>query len=84
MMKKSILLVLGLLLTPLACAANDGFGGLSATGLQFQQSASVRMVSEDLFLSPSQVRVTYREHPMLMEFIRRAGKMLLFNKFSYL
>jgi hypothetical protein len=59
MMKKSILLVLGLLLTPLACAANDGFGGLSATGLQFQQSASVRMVSEDLFLSPSQVRVTY-------------------------
>jgi len=59
MMKKSMLLLLGALLTPLACSANDGFGGLSATGLQFQQSADVRMASEDLFLSPGQVRVTY-------------------------
>ena len=59
MKKKSMLLLLGALLTPLAGSANDGFGGLSATGLQFQQSADVRMASEDLFLSPGQVRVTY-------------------------
>ncbi len=58
-MKKPILLLFWLLLTPVVSAANDGFGGLTATGLQFQQSASVRMVSEDLFLSPRQVRVAY-------------------------
>jgi hypothetical protein len=58
-LKKPILLLFWLLLTPVVSAANDGFGGLTATGLQFQQSASVRMVSEDLFLSSSQVRVAY-------------------------
>ncbi len=58
-MTKQILLLIWLLLTPVVSVANDGFGGLSATGLQFQKSASVRMVSEDLFLSPRQVRVAY-------------------------
>ncbi len=58
-MKKPFLLLFWLLLTPVVSVANDGFGGLTATGLQFQQSASVRMVSEDLFLSPRQVRVAY-------------------------
>jgi hypothetical protein len=58
-MKKRIWLMFWLLLTPVVSVANDGFGGLTATGLQFQKSASVRMVSEDLFLSPDQVRVAY-------------------------
>lgn len=54
-----LLLLIGLLLMPAIGQANDGFGGLTATGLQFQKSANIRMVSEDLFLSPSQVRVKY-------------------------
>ncbi|ADW16430.1 hypothetical protein Despr_0243 [Desulfobulbus propionicus DSM 2032] len=51
------LLLCCLLLAPAICRANDGFGGLSATGLHFHKNASVRMLAEDLFLSPGQVRV---------------------------
>lgn len=58
-MKKQLALLIWLLLTPALSLANDGFGGLTATGLQFQKSTSVRMVSEDLFLSPDKVRVAY-------------------------
>lgn len=54
------LLLACLLLTPIPAPANDGFGGLTATGLQFSQTAAVEMVSEDLFLSPDQVRVRSR------------------------
>lgn len=39
--------------------ANDGFGGLSATGLTFGQTEAVVMEEEDLFLSVEQVRVAY-------------------------
>jgi hypothetical protein len=53
----SVLLTLWLWLIPTFCAANDGFGGLSATGLQFGKSDSVRMVREDLLLSPQKVQV---------------------------
>lgn len=43
-----------------ACAsANDGFGGLSATGLQFDQTGVVQMLSEDLYLGLDEVRVSY-------------------------
>ena len=56
-MKAGTLLAALLLLAPFRAAANDGFGGLTATGLQFSRTAAVRMVSEDLFLSPDQVRV---------------------------
>lgn len=52
-------LIAALLLAPTAAAANDGYGGLTATGLQFGRSAAIRMVAEDLFLSPKQVRVHY-------------------------
>ncbi len=58
-MHAGLLLLIGLLLLPAIGLANDGFGGLTATGLQFQKSANIRMVAEDLFLSPSQVRVRY-------------------------
>lgn len=46
----------------LLCAtasANDGFGGLSATGLQFEKSDSIKMLSEDLYLSEKKVKVAY-------------------------
>lgn len=39
--------------------ANDGFGGLAATGLTFGQTEAVRMESEDLFISPDRVAVDY-------------------------
>ena len=61
-MKVRNLLIAFLLLAPPAASANDGYGGLTATGLQFGKSKTVRMVSEDLFLSPKQVRVRYVFH----------------------
>lgn len=38
--------------------ANDGFGGLTATGLEFRDSP-VQMLSEDLYLSLDRIKVTY-------------------------
>ena len=59
-MKAMAVIVLAvLLLFPAVVRGNDGYGGLTATGLQFQQSKSVRMVSEDLFISPDRIRVRY-------------------------
>lgn len=40
-------------------AANDGFGGLSATGLHFAQTDAIAMETEDLFISLDRIRVTY-------------------------
>jgi hypothetical protein len=40
--------------------ANDGFGGLSATGLTFAQTDAVAMEGEDLFIGLDRIRVTYR------------------------
>ena len=62
MKKKTLFLLLGLWLLPTACEANDGFGGLSTTGLQFHKTNQVRMVREDLFLSPERVEVRYLFH----------------------
>jgi len=56
---RTAILLLVFLLAPMTVRANDGFGGLTATGLQFERSTSVRMVSEDLFLSPGKIRVRY-------------------------
>ncbi|MFZ1469715.1 MAG: DUF4424 family protein [Paracoccaceae bacterium] len=39
--------------------ANDGFGGLSATGLTFGQTDAVAMLSEDLFIGIDRVSVDY-------------------------
>lgn len=39
--------------------ANDGYGGLSATGLTFGKTDAVAMVEEDLFISPDKVTVDY-------------------------
>jgi len=62
MKKKMLFLLLGLWLLPTAGSANDGFGGLSATGLQFHKTEQVRMVREDLFLSLDRVEVRYLFH----------------------
>jgi hypothetical protein len=52
-------LILGLFLSAGAAHANDGFGGLSATGLTFGQTDAVAMESEDLRIGPDRVEVTY-------------------------
>ena len=59
MVNGKTMLLLVALLAPVAAWANDGFGGLTATGLQFQKNESVRMVAEDLFLSLGKIRVQY-------------------------
>jgi hypothetical protein len=46
------------LLAP-AVRANDGFGGLTATGLSFGQTEAIAMEEEDLYLSLDQVKVDY-------------------------
>lgn len=49
----------GLLLSTTAALANDGFGGLSATGLTFGQTDAVAMQDEDLYISPTEIKVAY-------------------------
>lgn len=39
--------------------ANDGFGGLTATGLTFGQTDAVAMESEDLRIAPDRIEVAY-------------------------
>ena len=46
-----------LLATP--ALANDGFGGIAATGLHFAQTDAIAMESEDLFIGLDRIRVTY-------------------------
>lgn len=45
---------------PTATRANDGFGGLAATGLTFGQTEAIAMEREDLFIGLDRVRVAYR------------------------
>ena len=44
---------------PLPARANDGFGGLTATGLTFGQTDAVQMLEEDLFISIDRIAVDY-------------------------
>lgn len=39
--------------------ANDGFGGLSATGLTFGQTSAIAMEEEELFIGPDRITVDY-------------------------
>lgn len=48
-----------LALLPLPGRANDGWGGLSATGLTFAQTDRVAMLDEDLRISPDRISVDY-------------------------
>ncbi|MGD9950844.1 MAG: DUF4424 family protein [Desulfobulbus sp.] len=60
--KKAFSYLLWMLCLPAICHANDGFGGLTTTSLQFGHTDQVRMVSEDLFLSAKKVEVRYLFH----------------------
>lgn len=51
--------LLALAALALPAAANDGFGGLSATGLTFGQTEAVAMVSEDLSIGIDRIAVDY-------------------------
>lgn len=51
------LFIAALLATP--TLANDGFGGLSATGLTFGQTEAVAMEQEDLFIGIDRISVDY-------------------------
>lgn len=48
-----------LLALALPALANDGWGGLSATGLTFGQTSAIAMEEEDLFISPDRITVDY-------------------------
>ena len=48
-----------LLLAAAPASANDGFGGLAATGLTFSQTDAVAMEEEDLFISVDRITVDY-------------------------
>jgi hypothetical protein len=56
-MRLSLLPVALCLATPVH--ANDGFGGLSATGLTFGQTDSIAMEEEDLFIGLDRIAVDY-------------------------
>lgn len=43
----------------LPAMANDGWGGLAATGLTFGKTDAVRMEEEDLFISIDEIKVSY-------------------------
>ena len=59
-MTNRILPIAGLLaILALPSAANDGFGGLTATGLTFSQTEAVAMEEEDLYIGLDQIRVDY-------------------------
>ena len=45
--------------TALPALANDGFGGLSATGLTFGQTDAVAMEEEKLFIGIDKITVDY-------------------------
>lgn len=54
---RALAVVLAAAIGPTVARANDGFGGLGGSGLQFDRSAAVRLVSEDLSLSLGQIEV---------------------------
>ncbi|MEY4983837.1 MAG: hypothetical protein RIR62_2103 [Pseudomonadota bacterium] len=51
--------VLSLVLVSAPALANDGFGGISATGLTFSRTDAVAMEREDLFISVDRIAVDY-------------------------
>jgi hypothetical protein len=56
-MFRAPLAALMLLATP--TFANDGFGGIAATGLHFAQTEAIAMETEDLFIGLDRIRVAY-------------------------
>ncbi len=60
--KPFVLAAIAALALASGAAANDGYAGLGAGGLEFGQSDTIAMTSEDLYLSRSAVRVDYVFH----------------------
>lgn len=58
-MRTALLLGIALFVAVAHTRANDGFGGISSNGLEFAQSDKVAMKSEDLFISPDKIKVSY-------------------------
>ena len=58
-MRALVPLLTALSLFALPALANDGFGGMSATGLTFGQTDAIAMVEEDLFISRDRITVDY-------------------------
>jgi Domain of unknown function (DUF4424) len=56
---RAIFLTTLLCLAPVAALADDSSAALAAGGLVLTKQADIRMASEDLFISPKQVRVRY-------------------------
>jgi hypothetical protein len=56
---KPLLLLVAILVAILPAQANDGFGGIGASGLEFSRTDKVAMRSEDLFISLKKIRVAY-------------------------
>lgn len=56
-MRRSLFALPLLLAAP--ALANDGWGGLAATGLTFGQTDAVEMVSEELYIGPDRIAVDY-------------------------
>jgi hypothetical protein len=60
LIRSTIAAIITSTMMPVLAFANDGFMGLPAGGLTLQQSADIRMLDEDLFLSLDEVRVAYQ------------------------
>ena len=58
-MKAALLLCAALFAAGAHTRANDGFGGIGASGLEFSQTDKVAMRSEDLFISLKKIAVSY-------------------------
>lgn len=56
---KAYLLVSLTAILPMTAQANDGFGGITATGLTFSQTQDVAMQTEDLYISEDKITVDY-------------------------
>lgn len=58
-MKPLVILAFAAIALAPAAQANDGYAGLGAGGLEFEQSDAIAMASEELYLSRSAVRIDY-------------------------
>ncbi|MGL4236733.1 MAG: DUF4424 family protein [Tabrizicola sp.] len=59
MLDRTFVLAGAVCLLALPTAANDGFGGLSATGLTFSETEAVAMEEENLFIGLDRIAVDY-------------------------
>jgi hypothetical protein len=56
---RTFLMATSTAILPMMAQANDGFGGITATGLTFSQTEDVAMLTEDLYISQDKITVDY-------------------------